>query len=326
MVEDLLSASGLTLCNKIIASLSLWEKPSSWWKRRTSHFLLMLPFLSQRFRERMQRRIKKNAKQLSFGRFGLRLPGPSREVTVAAIDLIREFAASEPSLALLQREQLDALPIRPDLPEALAQGWRSLYLTLDHVPRNLLIVPSLDRPQLRQLILCLCNQAIASGDPSALLVVSVDESLPSTGDYLPYGVTWRSLSEFRTDLDFRDKVAILTALIHGLRPQAVLVLESRAGWEVIAQHGVAMCQYAGLFAAFVSPAHGSWEVRSLLQCLPSLTTVYVNDQERFKKLAARQGRSPKKFHLLPTGASDGEWVTALSQEPGFLAKKKAPRP
>ena len=263
--------------------------------------------------------------------------GPSQGAIAAAMNLIKEFSDTEFELARWLDQPLDALPVAPDLSESLAEGWRSLYLSLDRVPRVLLIVPSLDEERLRRHLLCLCNHAIASGDPSALLVIAVDETFPSVGMYLPRGVTWRSLAEFRPDLDFQQKVAILIALIHGLRPQALLVLDSQAGWEALAQQGTAICRYSGLFAACVSPVQDAakvaqdlgFEPRYLRQCLPSLAAVYASDPEWIEELSARCGlpaASRQKFRLLPTASCDAEWVSMLSREPGFLAKKRASRP
>jgi hypothetical protein len=263
--------------------------------------------------------------------------GPSRNAVAAATDVIKKFSDSDVDLARLLDWPLGAFTVASDLPVALSQGWRSLYLTLDVVPRALLIVPSLDEERLRRLLLCLCNQATVSKDPSALLVVAVDEAFASTGIHLPNGTVWRSLAEFRTDLDFRQKVAILVALIHGLRPQGVLVLDSQVGWEVIAQHGATMCRYSGLFAAFVSSTQDrlkeaeecNIELRYLRQCLPSLAAVYVENAEGFESLRARyrlSAGSRQKFRLLPTAACDAEWVSVLSKEPGFLSKKKSSRP
>ena len=293
------------------------------WKRRTSRLILMFPFLPQRFRERVHRRLEKNSKQV----IHFAQSGPGREAIAAAVNLIKEFSDSEPDLARLLKRPLNAIPVTSALPEPLAQGWRSLYLSLDRVPRTLLIVPSLDEERLRRYLSCLCNHAIASGDAGALLVVALDEAFPSIGAHLPREVVWRSLAEFRRDLDFQQRVAILVALIHGLRPQAVLALESQAGLEVIAQHGESMSRYSGLFAAFASPVPSDLTLRRLQQCLQSLSAVYANAPEWFEELAKRNelGASRDKFRLLPTGAADGEWVSALAQEPGFLAMKKASR-
>jgi hypothetical protein len=173
----------------------------------------------------------------------------------------------------------------------------------------------------------MCNHAVASGDSGALLVVALDEALPSVGAHLPRGVVWRSLAEFQRDLDFQQRVKILAALIHGLRPQAVLAFESQAGLEVIARHGEVMSWYSGLFAAFASPVRSDLELRRLQQCLPSLSAVYANDPEFLEELSKRKelGASQARFRFLARGAADDEWVSVLAREPGFLAMKKASR-
>lgn len=273
-----------------------------------------------------------NKSESDFGR-----RGPSQGAVAAATDLIKEFSALEFDLARLRTQPLDALRVAPDLPQSLADGWRNLYLSLDRVPRTLLIVPSLDDERLRRYLLCVCNYAIASGDPSALLVLAVDEALASVGAALPRGVIWRSLAEFHLDLEFQHKVAILVALIHSLRPQAVLVLDSHAGWHAIARHGAAMCRYSGLFAACAGPVQnasaitedGGFERRYLRQCLPSLAAVYASDPQWIEEFTARSGlpaASRQKFRLLSPASPDTEWVSMLSREPGFLANKKVSRP
>lgn len=263
--------------------------------------------------------------------------GPSQEALAAATALIEEFAGSEFDLARLRHQPLDALPVIPDLPESLAEAWRSLYLSLDRAPRTLLIVPSLDDERLRRHLLCVCHHAIASGDPAALLVLAADETRPSVAAAAPGGVVWRSLAEFRADLDIEEKVAIVVALIHALRPQAALVLESAVGWRAIARQGVALHRLCGLFAAFVSLAGDALEgaeeddlaLRYLRECLPFLAAVYASDPAWVDDLAARYGlpaATRRNFRFLPPAADDAEWVRVLARDPGFLAKKGAARP
>jgi hypothetical protein len=254
----------------------------------------------------------------------------------AATNLIKQFLDSDVDIAALANRSLGTLPVASDLPAALAQTWRSLYLSLDFVPRTLLIVPSLDSERIRRHILCLCSQAAASCHPAALLVVAADESSGSIGVSLPSGATWRSLAEFRTDLDFQHKVAILVALIHSLGPQSVVVLDSPAGWEVFARHGRIMCQYARLFAALVSPAgdemqtghdHNS-KLHHLWRCLTSLAGVYVDSREWLDEIRADNGLQPtlrQKFHLLSMDASDAEWTRGRTNESDFLSMKTSRR-
>lgn len=304
--------------------------------RAVVHWLRRALRVSQFVSPRAYSMLRRVARETAVTPLRQGLHGPSPSTVAAAASLIKEFGDSDADLARLAHQSLDALPIAPELPTALAQAWRSLYLTLEFVPRTLLIVPSLDDERIRRHLVCVCSHAAASRDPSTLLVVAADEVHASTGVYLPSGTIWRSLAEFRTDLDFDQKVAVLIALIHSLRPQSVLVLDSPAGWEVFARYGAAMCQYTGLFAGLVSPANekirGPDETdvkRCLWRCLHLLAAVYVDSAEWLTELPAGIALQPdlqQKFHLLPTDASDADWLSVLSQEPGFLSMKKASPP
>ncbi|WP_205772574.1 hypothetical protein, partial [Microvirga calopogonii] len=258
--------------------------------------------------------------------------GPSRRAIAAAAEIIEEFSTSEIDLAWLLKQPLHTLPIAPDLPEAVSDGWRKLYLSLGRVPRTVLIVPSLDDKQLRRHLQCLTNQAIVSSDPSALLVIAADEAFPSIAEDLPHEIVWRSLAEFRAHLNLREKAAILTALIQTLRPESIFIVSSRAGWEVMARHGAAFSRHSQLFAALAPSTCGERnatedndvEVDYLEQCLPFLSAVYASDPEWFKKIVERCGlraASVQKIRFLPAAASDEHWLSVLSQEPGLLSKK-----
>jgi hypothetical protein len=178
---------------------------------------------------------------------------------------------------------------------------------------------------------------MACGDPAALLVLAADETRPSVAADVPGGVVWRSLAELRPDLDVEEKVAIVIALIHTLRPQAALVLESEVGWRAVARQGAALSRLCGLFAAFVAPVEDAPEgarednvaLRYVRECLAFLAAVYTSDPAWIEDLAARYGlpaATRRNFRLLPPAADDAEWVSVLARDPGFLAKRRAARP
>ncbi|MFC3124175.1 hypothetical protein ACFOD4_03810 [Pseudoroseomonas globiformis] len=259
-----------------------------------------------------------------------RLRRPGSEALSAARELIEAFASSEFDLARLSAVALEDLPVMVDLPAALTVGWRRLYLSLNHVPRALVVVRSIDDRHLHRHLACISRHAVHS--KSDLLIVAADEVSASTGTSLPRGVEWRSLAEFTADLDRDQRIQIVKALIHHLRPQSVLVLDSEIGWEVLARYGSRMRRYAGLFGAFTrqsgadGPLSQDYELRYLRRCVPYLAGVYGEDQDWLAQVCRRYGLPEvlhRKFRLLPSGTSDEEWIAALSQDPGFLSRKRA---
>jgi hypothetical protein len=278
--------------------------------------------------------------------------GPSPEAVAEARALMREFAPLEPELADLLAVDLQALSVVPPEPEARAGGWRGLYLSLDRAPRRIVLVPSLDDETERHLSLLLqCAHSI--DDEDATLLVVVDAAVPPTAERLPHGTPWRALAEFEERLNHEDRVAIVTALIHNVRPEAVLAMGSRAAWEVIARHGAVLARRTELFGALIAPGRDGpgpegpgLALRYLRRCLPVVSAVYADDAGWIEDVAERHGLPPaerRKLRLLPplgspsSGASSSgaeeapstahddrqeACLRALVAEPGFLAARR----
>jgi len=229
--------------------------------------------------------------------------GPVSRAALAEVrDVISAFADIEPDLAALPEalEAIHAVPLRPDRGMS---AWRGLYLSLHVPPRRLVLVGSIDdAPELAGLAI----------RPDGLLIVETDAASVSTAEALPRFMPWRSLSEFGADLDAEDRVKIVTALVNGLLPAAVLVWGSRAGWEMLHRHGAAMRHNTALFA--VAAASPELSAAHLLRgyfrsCIPSLSALYGHDLPDLHRTASLFGLPPgehgKLRRLQPGDDLDG---------------------
>jgi hypothetical protein len=282
--------------------------------------------------------------------------GPTPETVAEARASMREFAALEPDLVDLLALDLQALPVVPPEPEARAGGWRGLYLSLDRAPRRIVLVPSLDDDETERHLSRLLRAAHSIDDADSTMLVIVDAAVPPTAERLPPGTPWRALAEFEERLNHEDRVAIVTALIHNLRPEAVLAMGSRAAWEVIARHGAVLARRTELFGALIAPGRDGpgpegpgLALRYLRRCLPVVSAVYADDAGWIEDVAERHGLPPaerRKLRLLPplgspnvrasSSGTAGEGapstahddhqqqacLRALVAEPGFLAARR----
>jgi hypothetical protein len=249
------------------------------------------------------------------------------------------LAYLEPDFVDLLTRNLQTLSIAPDLPEARARGWRGLYLSLGRAPRRLILVPSLDDHHAPGVLTQLLRAAHEIDDADATLLVIVDAIVAPTAERLPFGTAWRSLAEFEERLEHEDRVAILTALIHNVRPEAVLIFDSDAAWDMLARHGSTLASQTELFVALVKtpqetgpercPRHS---VRYFGHCLPFVSAVYLDDTGWLREIVNRHGLPPTerlKLRLLPSesGIATGStnWqahLEILASEPGFLAARR----
>jgi hypothetical protein len=286
---------------------------------------------------------------------------PSDEAVAAVEAVMRAYAAVEPDFADLLGRSIAGLPVTVDPDDALARAWRALYLSLESAPRRMVFVAALDHwgPSEAAAMRAL-RAAHAIDDPNATLLVVTDQPEVAIGDRLPHGTAWRSLSHLGAALDPGERVLLVTALVHSLQPDAVLIIESRAAWEACARHGHALRQLSDIFAMLVPSgdgpdAEGRHDVtlRYFRQCLPYLTGVYAEDAASLAGLAERHGlpaRERRRLRALPAasthamrrtgprgrpGVSDGEWravdvwsadayLQALATAPGFLATATPP--
>lgn len=229
------------------------------------------------------------------------VPVVSKAAVVATKRLIEAFAELEPDLAAIPGT-LAKLPARPLAPDRSMAAWRALYLSIDELPKHVVLVGCIDgQPDL----------ADAFGERQGLLVVETDSTEASTAEALPRGTPWRSLSEFVPDLDAADRIRLVTALVNNLQPAALTVRGSRAGWEVVSRYGKALRRSTSLFAT--TTASPEPEIPDLLRsylraCLPALSALYAPDQEELDRIASRFGLPPsvrKKLQVLRRDAGTG---------------------
>jgi hypothetical protein len=209
--------------------------------------------------------------------------------------VIQALSPIEPDLASLP-EALVSIPMISFTADRCAVAWRKLYLSLHAIPRYLVLAGSIDgTPELAGLV-----EAMAE-----LLVVETDAQLVSTAECLPRGAKW--LSEFGVDLDPEDRISLVTALVNGLRPAALLVWGSLAGWEMLARHGRALRHNTALFAiAAFSPELSADPLllRYFRSCIPVLSALYGPDEQELYRIAAHFGVPPSEHDKL---RNLGDW-------------------
>lgn len=196
-----------------------------------------------------------------------------------------------------------------DLPAALEQlpvvslalgtaelAWRRLYLSLDTVPRRILLAGRLDDlPELADL-----------PDDPALLVLETDGDEVSVGRHLPRRVVARSLSAISPGLDEPGRARVVTALLNAFRPAAIMAWGSHAGGEAIARHGASLQVDAKLFIAWTdAPLRDAADLmrRHFRRSLPHVALSYAADLAALHALADDFGLPEgARGHFRPLGA------------------------
>lgn len=213
--------------------------------------------------------------------------GPSAAAIAAAEAAIDDFAAAEFDLAHLQGRNLAGLT--PVLPTegGLSKAWEKLYLELACRPRRIILAGSLkDNPAAVRL----ARASVELGGIDGLFVLATDEVSVGRPDELPRGVRWRSLAEFGEGLGSFERSALVMALLHGVRPEAVMVLDSRAGQESLYLRGGPLSKMMRLYVV-LEPGSASNPHMSRLfrRCLPYVSAFYSEDDQGLRVLAERFG-------------------------------------
>jgi hypothetical protein len=206
----------------------------------------------------------------------------SRVAVAEARAVIQALSPLEPDLAAMS-EALEALPIQSFAPDRTDLAWRGLYLSLYTLPRRIVLVGSIDAT---------LELADLADDSAGLLIVETDAPIVSTAELLPRGTQWRSLTEFGAGLEAEDRVKLTVALVNGLQPAGVLVLGSRAGWEMLVRHGAALRSNTALFAAIAgSPDISAVDLLGeyLRKCLPVLSALYGPGERALRRIAGLFG-------------------------------------
>lgn len=199
--------------------------------------------------------------------------------------VIQALSPIEPDLAAMP-SSLETVRLLSFTPDRCTSAWRGLYLSIYQLPRRLVLVGSIDDAT---------ELAGLPEDTAGLLIVETDTQQISTAELLPRGTQWRALTEFGADLDAEDRVKLATALVHSLQPTALLVLGSRAGWEMLARHGGAIRSNTALFAvAAASPELSAAKLLGdyLRRCIPVLSALYGPDQRALHRIANLFGLTP----------------------------------
>jgi hypothetical protein len=140
-------------------------------------------------------------------------------------------------------------------------AWRGLYLSIDGLPQRLVLVGSIDDA---------CGLASLAASTTGLLFVGKDVRVASLAGSLHRGAQWRSLAEFGQDLDWKERVNLMSALVNSLQPAALLVWGSEAGWEMLARHGGAIGRHTTLFATATDGRAAMLGDRSAAPLLPEV--------------------------------------------------------
>jgi hypothetical protein len=230
-----------------------------------------------------------------------RVVRPSSRAVSAVRAVIAELASIEPDLAGLS-ERLDCLPayvVGSGRSGMLA--WRRLYASLPTRPR----------------VVVLAGNAEAAREFAAVagLLIVVTDSETLEHEIIPTGANWRCLTELEDDLDMAARVRLIIGLVNGLRPAAVLVAGSSAGWEMLSRYGTALARHSTLFATDASsPLSNSEELlrRHFRGSILALSALYGKDPERLRQLAHEHGLPPSFANRLQPMAS-------LLASNGFLA-------
>lgn len=173
---------------------------------------------------------------------------------------------------------LEQLPATSLALGAAELAWRALYLSLDTVPRRVLLVGHLDdAPEL----------AALPDDPETL-VLETDGEAVSTGRHLPPRVVTRSLPAINATLDEAGRARVVTALLNAFRPAAIMAWGSHAGGEAISRHGANLRVDARLFIAWTDgPVRDAADLmrRHFRRSLPFVTLSYAADLAALNTLA-----------------------------------------
>lgn len=175
-------------------------------------------------------------------------------------------------------------------------AWRALFLSLDTVPRRLLLVGRLDdAPELASL-----------PDDPQLLVLETDGEDQSIGRHLPPRVAWRSLAGVKPALDEPARVRLVAALVNAFRPAAIMAWGSHAGGEAICRHGANFQVDAKLFLAWTDgPTRDAADLlrRHFRRSLPFVALCYAPDLDALHALADDFGvPAAARGHFRPLAA------------------------
>ncbi|MCZ2340393.1 MAG: glycosyltransferase family 4 protein [Bacteroidales bacterium] len=169
----------------------------------------------------------------------------------------RDLKDLEPDLAS-QFSETDAqhLPISTKyIRGAMELCWNELFQRIPHLYQRIIFVPWLIRGGADLEAIYAMRAYIEQAGVQSVLMVATDSDRDDARDWLPDGAAFLSYDEClaavncQTPLSFEDRVHLTATLIHSLRPQAILNVNSRACWETIERYGTVLGQSSELNAA-----------------------------------------------------------------------------
>jgi hypothetical protein len=211
----------------------------------------------------------------------------TRDAVAEVRAVIQALSPIEPDLAALP-ETFEAVSVESFTLDRCAAAWRKLYLSIYELPQCLVLAGSIDETS---------KQVLLVESSTRLLIVETDVQLVSTAEFLPRGIQWRSLSEFGADLDLEDRIKLVTALVNGLQPAALLVSGSQTGWEMLARYGRALRHNTALFGITESTSGLSSDPllsKYFRRCIPVLSALFGPDEHELHSFAAMFGLPPSE--------------------------------
>lgn len=236
-------------------------------------------------------------------------PHLTPESVAAAQATMAMFADVEPELDRLRRCPIELLPVLSGATTPRARTWRALIESLDRPYERLIFVPWLLRGGADRVAINVLRAAHALHGPDSTLLVVTDSSRVAAQDWLPPNTHMRVLPDLGKSLGHEDRIALVTALIHSLQPEAVLNVNSRAAWDSFDRHGRPLSRVTDLYAALFCPDYddgmqrGDYAYLYLRSCLHNLKGVYFDNAAFVQDLS--------KLYALPK--DEREKLTVLYQ-------------
>ena len=134
--------------------------------------------------------------------------------------------------------------------------------------------------------------AEAHGEHS-LLVVLTDHDRLEAPHLVPPGIPILSFTEIDAKLSLTERVELVDLMVRGFRPEAVLNVNSHAGWEAMLRYGRRLSSFSRLYAMLFCPDFApdgrpnSYADRYLRHCLSFLAGVYFDNATYINEVAER---------------------------------------
>ncbi|MGG2103509.1 glycosyltransferase [Stenotrophomonas sp. NRRL B-14846] len=165
-------------------------------------------------------------------------------------DEIFEIGYLDPDLVppgdVLDRYQFYSVP---SLPAAGAVYAELLTLLNDACFTHVLVIPWLKQGGADRGILYHAKAIVESKEENRLLLLGTEPGDSPWASRLPASAVYVSLGNIVERLSLDDQARVLVRLLVQQRPRVIHVINSRVGWEVVRQYGVALRQHSALYAS-----------------------------------------------------------------------------